>query len=265
MQVDWRVGGGGVMAGIIVGMTLERLPARNHLVLAVAVALADAADQDGSNVYPAVVRVARLARCSERAVQSAIQELQQIGFLLLVERGGGRGRPSRYLIDRGWLEVQPSVLGDKGAGGAPFAERVHVDEKTPQKPHKKGAPGTGKGCTNPAPAGAPNPRPIDPRPPTPPAHAREGAAGGGGVVRAEDVDELVEAAVWAANAAGRPPRSPVAFAGAVRRRLAAAGVNASDLETLTRFRASRDTEARYKERLAESARRVLVEAGGHAR
>jgi hypothetical protein len=216
------------MAGILVGMTLERLPARNHLVLAVAIVLADAADADGSNIYPSVARVARLARCSERAVQTSLQELQAQGYLELVERGGGRGRPARYRIDRAWLEAQPSLVGGNGAGGAPFAETVHGVEETAQKPSTKGAQTVHKGCTKGAQAGAPNPIPLDPIPPTP-----TNAGGGGGVVE----DDLVVAAAWAAAAAGNPPRQPLAFAAAVRRRLRKEGVSVEDLAALERWRA----------------------------
>lgn len=242
------------MAGIIVGLTLEHLPARNHLVLSVAVVLAEAADQDGANVYPAVARVARLARCSERAVQRVLQELLQLGFLRLVARGGGRGRPSRYLIDRGWLETQPNVLDDKGAPSAPFPERVNGEEETPQKRCKKCVPSEPKECTNPVQARAPHPKPLIPIPPT-----LEGAAYDGGK-RGEDIDELVAAAAWAAAVAGMPPRSPAAFAGAVRRRMQAGGPTESDLDALRRFRAAREADARHKERLAASAQNVQAEA-----
>lgn len=233
------------MAGILVGMTLERLPARNHLVLAVAIALADAADPDGGNIYPSVARLARLARCSERAVQTALQELQAQGYLQLVEKGGGRGRPARYRIDRAWLEAQPSLVGNNGAGGAPFAETVHGVAETVHKPRTKGAPEHPKGCTKGARAGAPNPIPVDPRPPTL-AHAREG---GGVVVE----DDLVVAAAWAAAAAGNPPRQPLAFAAGVRRRLRLEGASAEDLATLERWRAAQTARASAEEKRAAEA------------
>lgn len=233
------------MAGILVGMTLERLVARNHLVLAVAIVLADAADPDGGNIYPSVARVARLARCSERAVQTALQELQAAGYLQLVEHGGGRGRPARYRIDRDWLEAQPSFddgLSRNGAGGAPFRETVHGAAETAQKPCTKGAPPNSKGCTKGARARAPNPIPVDPIPPTP-------AGAGGGVVE----DDLVVAAAWAAAAAGNPPRQPLAFAAAVRRRLRKAGVSAEDLAALERWRAAQAAAAAEEKRAASVA------------
>lgn len=42
------------MSGIVSGLTLDRLPTDDHVLLAVALVLADAADQDGNNVYPSV-------------------------------------------------------------------------------------------------------------------------------------------------------------------------------------------------------------------
>lgn len=228
------------MAGILVGLALERLPARNHLVLAVAIVLADAADADGSNIFPSVARVARLARCSERAVQTSLQELQAQGYLELVERGGGRGRPARYRIDRAWLEAQPSLVGGNGAGGAPFAETVHGAPERAQK-----------GCTKGAPACAPNPIPVDPIPTTRArTHARE-AAGDGGGGGGGGVADLVEAALWAAGQAGTL-RSPPALARHVKQRIVAAGPTAEDLEALARWRAAQAAAAAAEEKRAAS-------------
>lgn len=211
------------MAGILVGLTLERFPARDSQELCVALTLADAADVDGSNVFPSVARVARLARCSDRAVQYALQRFREVGFLVVVSLGGGRGRPTRYRIDREWLEVQPSVLPySKGAQVAPI-------QKTMQTPCKNGAISEGKGCTNGAPVGAPNPLPAYPLPTT--------SGVGGGVL-----EELLEAAEKAALTGRKPIDKPQAWRAAVRKRLTETGPTVDDLVALDNLRSKRDIE-----------------------
>ena len=68
----------------------------------VLLAIADSADQDGSNAWPAVSTIARKCRVSERTVQRSIRTLVELGELVVKEGAGGhRGvrrdrRPNRY-------------------------------------------------------------------------------------------------------------------------------------------------------------------------
>lgn len=155
------------MSAKLVGLVLERFPSRNSIDFAVAIVLADAADHDGGNIFPSVARVSKLARCSERSVQSSISEFRRCGFLVCEREGGGRGNPSKYRINTGWIESQPSVL-KNGAGDAPIPKTTQTDN-TVQKPRENGAPESEKGCKNPAellhPTRLPG-LPVDPPPPT---------------------------------------------------------------------------------------------------
>ena len=228
------------MAGILVGLTLERFPARDAGELCVALALSDAADPDGSHVYPSVARVARLARCSERGVQYALQRFRQIGFLVVVSLGGGRGRPTRYRIDRDWLESQPSVLPERnGAPGAPILETVQTAGEKVQKPRRNGAQKTDKRCTNGAQACAPNPPPVYP-PPTTPSRAplRATQHEGKAVVDSEKeeksdlVEELIEAAEKKEKELGHVIKNPPGWRAVLRRRLSESGPTQDDLALL---------------------------------
>lgn len=130
------------MAALLVGHVLERWPGRESLQMLIAVILADAADRDGSNVYPSVDRVAKLARCGVRSVQYALRDFVEMGFLVLEQPGGGRGRPARYRIVRTWLESQQSaLLSSKNMGAEPAGnfETVHANSESAQDPCKKAA------------------------------------------------------------------------------------------------------------------------------
>lgn len=73
------------------------LPVAEKLVL---IRLADFADHDGSNVYPAVATVAGDCGVSERAVQYIMKKFREDGLLVLVGNPtGGRGKARQYAID----------------------------------------------------------------------------------------------------------------------------------------------------------------------
>ncbi|PZU17580.1 MAG: hypothetical protein DI589_25965 [Shinella sp.] len=110
-------------------MVFERYPAGGGERL-LALALADCADHDGTNIYPSIETLAAMTCQSERAVQYQLRRMEESGWLILVNAGRG-GRSSsrngahytrRYRISPEWL---------KGADFAPF---------------KKGADGDAKGC-----------------------------------------------------------------------------------------------------------------------
>lgn len=130
------------MAALLVGHVLERWPGRESLPMLIAVILADAADPDGTNVYPSVERVAKLARCGVRSVQYALRNFEEMGFLVLERPGGGRGRPARYRIVRTWLETQQSALQswkNKDAETAGNFKTVHANSESTHDPCKKPA------------------------------------------------------------------------------------------------------------------------------
>lgn len=150
------------MSGLVVGLTLQHLPGDSHTHLAVALVLADQADQQGGNIYPSIATIAALSRLSERSAQYVMRDLQELGYLELEKKGGGRGKPSRYRIRLDWLAQRPNRLAAvraaraaaKGASDAPITETVHDRESEPEKVQK--------GCTKGEPAGAPDPLTRDP-------------------------------------------------------------------------------------------------------
>lgn len=70
----------------------------------VLLAIADSADDDGSNAWPSVARLAHKAQVSERTVQRAIRSLEAMGLVFIEENVGGPGnarsdrRPNRYTV-----------------------------------------------------------------------------------------------------------------------------------------------------------------------
>jgi len=68
--------------------------------LLVALKLADHANDDGSNVYPAKASIARLAQCSESTVQNALRAFRDCGLLSVIRQGGnGPKDPTVYAIN----------------------------------------------------------------------------------------------------------------------------------------------------------------------
>src|SRR5882762_9601497 len=58
-----------------------------------AATLADIGDDDGTSVYPSIAFVAwRLGR-SRSAIEVGMRKLRELGILVVVELGGGRGKP----------------------------------------------------------------------------------------------------------------------------------------------------------------------------
>ena len=62
-----------------------------------ALALADAAEHDGSSIYPGIRRISKMTMQSERTVQRHIQTMLDNGWLLKTQDGGlGRGSYTAY-------------------------------------------------------------------------------------------------------------------------------------------------------------------------
>ena len=126
-------------------------------IKAVAMKLADCADDDGSNVFPSVRRIAREAEVSERTVQNALSTLvETLKVLELVEKGGrGPGDPNRYKFnldklwelksktERRWAEEDDKI---KGAKSAPLRKSKRAglpnNAKTNDNPKGENSDGT---------------------------------------------------------------------------------------------------------------------------
>ena len=57
--------------------------------LLVLLKIADNCDDDGRNAWPSLPNLARYCRCSVSTVQRSIRELESLGELVVVHRGGG--------------------------------------------------------------------------------------------------------------------------------------------------------------------------------
>ena len=114
---------------------------------AVAAKLADHAQDDGTQVYPSLSRIAKETELSKSTVQRAIRDLRQSGILLVVEEGGsGRGATTKYRFDLAKLAAQPRSVGpadegvvtDDGADVAANAKVVTEDNKVVTDDQKDG-------------------------------------------------------------------------------------------------------------------------------
>ncbi len=93
-------------------------------------AIADHANDEGRVAWPSYDKLAKKCRLSRRQTITLIQELEKTGELV-IERGGGRGRSNRYIVQK----LHPL---EKSAKGAVSEERV-------QSEGEKGAISTLKG------------------------------------------------------------------------------------------------------------------------
>lgn len=176
------------MSALLTGMVLERFPATEQAELTVALVLADHANHDGKNIYPAMPRIGALARVSERHARRIMGVLCDLGYIIQETPGGGRGNPARYRIDVAWLASQPSVLpgGEKGDVRSGFPETL---SQTPNPDTVSGFPAETrtKPGHNPDTAVSGDPRTITDKDKkyllpttTTTTRAREGGGGGGG-------------------------------------------------------------------------------------
>lgn len=94
----------------IMSMVFDRYPNGGGEML-LALALADHAHDDGTNVYPSIKALAEKTRQSERTVQYQLRRMEESGWLILVNSGnGGRNQTREYRINPDWV---------KGANFAP--------------------------------------------------------------------------------------------------------------------------------------------------
>ena len=81
-----------------------------------ALALADHADDNGTNIYPSIKNLAAKTRQSARTVQYQLRRMQEAGWLLLVGFGnGGRSKTTEYRISPLWLKGAEIAPIEKGA------------------------------------------------------------------------------------------------------------------------------------------------------
>lgn len=107
---------------------------------AVAMALADHADEDGASIYPSIDRIAEKAKVSRRTAQYTLRKLEDEGLVVVVSEGGRRGRDTReWRFD---LEKLSALIPARGAKSAPVEGRKR---STPgvQSTTRRGA----TGCT----------------------------------------------------------------------------------------------------------------------
>lgn len=116
----------------VMSAVFDRYPVGGGEML-LALALADHAHDDGTNVYPSVGKLAEKTRQSERTVQYQLRKMQAAGWLVMVrESRGGPGQSSKYRISPAWLN---------GADFAPLGKplRCNPEHLTVQSDAPNGA------------------------------------------------------------------------------------------------------------------------------
>jgi hypothetical protein len=111
----------------------------------VLLAIADAADSDGTNAWPSVATLARKAAVSNRTVQRSIGNLVELGELEVLEQAGGPARmradrrPNEYRVlmqRRGDTPVAPSEpRGDSGGADGVTSVALRGDTGVTQPVH----------------------------------------------------------------------------------------------------------------------------------
>lgn len=85
----------------------------------VLLALADHADNDGENIYPAVATICKKTGYSERAVQGAIKELVASGVLKTDGKGKRMTNRYSYVFSTPAPDAPPQITASTPAGRAP--------------------------------------------------------------------------------------------------------------------------------------------------
>ncbi len=152
------------MSVAMVSMVLDCFPAGGSL-RCLAVAIADAADDDGGSIYKSIATLAHQSVQSERTVQRTLPKLVAGGWLeVMSDASGGRGRATVYRIAPSWvtrcaieranarmeqrrprhveLSTEPPEKGDRLT---PFSETRKGDISA-QKGDKNGLKGDTHGC-----------------------------------------------------------------------------------------------------------------------
>ncbi len=93
-----------------------RWPTQNHLL--VMLKLADYANDEGGNVWPAVSTIADQAQCSDRTVRNVLKALRDCGLAKVIEPGGG-ARATVYQVN---VPLLRALVGSTIEGGSDHLE-----------------------------------------------------------------------------------------------------------------------------------------------
>lgn len=98
----------------------------------VGMVLAQYANNDGTNAFPSVAKLARVTCLSERSVRNALTELRSLGLIVRVQKGGMRG--TQPIPDVHCLKIPADLL-----------ERFDLltpgeDDPTPKPPNRQQVP-----------------------------------------------------------------------------------------------------------------------------
>ena len=155
-------------------------------IKAVAMKLADHANDDGGDIYPSIERVARETEICARSVQTHLKRLVELGVLIIESEGGKGPRDTRrYRFDLARLEQMHAETcaetrrrrrAKKGGPDAHTKGERRAPSKGASPAPSKGASGAKEGAAPaPEPSLKPSSRTIPPSPPT-----RAAARGGEG-------------------------------------------------------------------------------------
>lgn len=125
----------------IMSMVFERYPTGGGEMI-LALALADHAKDDGTDVYPSIESLTEKTRQSRRTVQYQLRKMEEKEWLILVNSGnGGRNQRREYRINPAWIAGEDLPEKSKGAKSAPLNndEKGAIDDA-------KGANDDIKGC-----------------------------------------------------------------------------------------------------------------------
>ncbi|MHB8405564.1 MAG: helix-turn-helix domain-containing protein [Gammaproteobacteria bacterium] len=90
-----------------------------------AIVLANYADAEGHNIFPAVATVAKKTHQTERTVQRQLRRIEKSGWLILEENEhGGRHKSRRYPINLEWLKGDTAVSPDPSSNRPQHAQRT---------------------------------------------------------------------------------------------------------------------------------------------
>ncbi len=109
-----------------------------HNQQSVLLALADHADDDGTNCYPAMGYIAWKTDYSVRQVRRVVKQLRDIGALVILDESRGQGRPVHYQVNLAGLPRKPEYMSDargrmgdtdgNGANLSPMSHRVERED-----------------------------------------------------------------------------------------------------------------------------------------
>ena len=102
----------------VMSMIFDRYPGGGGDLL-LALAIADHAHDDGTNIYPSIKSLSKKTRQSERTVQYQLRKMEESGWIQLVSyEKGGRGKSREYRINPDWImgaDIAPFSIDIKGA------------------------------------------------------------------------------------------------------------------------------------------------------